>query len=43
MAHGYLPRRSTLGQVCFGYEMVSTNGTTQKFKVDRFSVRSSRR
>jgi hypothetical protein len=43
VAHDYLPHRSTLGQVCFGYEMVSTNGTTQRFKVDRFSVTSSRR
>ncbi len=42
-AHGYLPAGSTLGQVCFGYEMVSTNGTTRRFKVDRFSVTSSRK
>lgn len=42
VSHGYLPKGSTLGQVCFGYEMVSTNGTTQRFKVDRFSVTSSR-
>ncbi len=42
-AHGYLPHGSTLGQVCFGYELVSTKGTTQRFKVDRFSVTSSRK
>ncbi len=43
VADGLLPRRSTLGQVCFGYEMVSTDGTTRRFKIDRFSVTSSRR
>jgi hypothetical protein len=43
VARGLLPRRSTLGQVCFGYELVSTNGTTRRFKIDRFSVTSSRR
>jgi hypothetical protein len=42
-AHGYLAHGSTLGQVCFGYEMVSTEGTTRHFKVDRFSVSSSRK
>jgi hypothetical protein len=41
--HGYLPKGSTLGQVDFGYEIVSTNGTPQKFKIDRFKVMSSRR
>jgi hypothetical protein len=43
VAHGYLARGSTLGQVCFGYEIVSTNGTSQRFKIDRFSVTSSRK
>jgi hypothetical protein len=43
VARGLLPRRSTLGQVCFGYEMVSTHGTTRRFKIDRFSVSSARR
>jgi hypothetical protein len=42
-AHGYLPQGSTLGQVDFGYEIVSTNGSPHKFKIDRFSVRSSRK
>ncbi|HET8665833.1 MAG TPA: hypothetical protein VFM08_16065 [Nocardioides sp.] len=41
--HGYLPQGSTLGQVCFGYEIVSTKGTFHKFKIDRFSVTSSRK
>jgi len=43
VSHHYLPQGSTLGQVCFGYEMVSTDGTTQHFKVDRFAVTSHRR
>jgi hypothetical protein len=43
VSHGYLPKGSTLGQVDFGYEIVSTNGTPQKFKIDRFKVMSSRR
>lgn len=41
--HGFLPKGSTLGQVCFGYEIVSTKGTFHKFKIDRFTVRSSRK
>jgi hypothetical protein len=41
--HGYLRRGSTLGQVDFGYEIVSTNGTRHRFKIDRFSVTSARR
>lgn len=40
--HRYVPRRSTLGQVCFGYEIVSTKGSPATFKVDRFSVSSKR-
>jgi Glycosyl hydrolase family 12 len=43
VSHGYLSRGSTLGQVCFGYEIVSTKGTAQRFKIDRFSVTSSRK
>lgn len=42
VAHGYLRRGATLGQVCFGYEIVSTKGTARRFKIDRFSVTSSR-
>jgi Glycosyl hydrolase family 12 len=41
--HGYLPKGSTVGQVCFGYEIVSTGGSAHGFKIDRFSVSSSRR
>jgi len=41
--HGYLPQGSTLGQVCFGYEIVSTGGHFHKFKIDRFNVTSSRK
>lgn len=43
ISHGFLAPRSTLGQVCFGYEIVSTGGSAQRFKIDRFSVTSSRR
>jgi glycosyl hydrolase family 12 len=43
MRHGFVPRDATLGQVCFGYEIVSTGGSPASFKVDRFSVTSSRR
>jgi hypothetical protein len=41
--HGFLPHRSTLGQVCFGYEIVSTGGAPARFKIDGFSVTSTRR
>lgn len=43
VSHGYLARGSTLGQVCFGYEIVSTNATSQRFKIDRFEVTSTRK
>lgn len=43
VSHGYLPKGSTLGQVDFGYEIVSTNGARHKFKIDRFRVTSSRK
>ena len=43
VTHGYLRRGSTLGQVDFGYEIVSTNGTRHRFKIDRFSVTSTRK
>ena len=42
-SHGYLRKGSTLGQVCFGYEIVSTTGTFHRFKIDRFKVTSSRK
>jgi Glycosyl hydrolase family 12 len=41
--HGYLARGSTLGQICFGYEIVSTGGSPATFKIDRFSVTSKRK
>ena len=41
--HGLVQRGSTVGQVCFGFEIVSTNGSPARFKVDRFSISSSRR
>jgi len=40
MSHGYLPQGSTVGQVDFGYEIVSTGGKAHTFKIDRFSVTS---
>ena len=42
-SHGYLAKGSTVGQVDFGYEIVSTGGSSQRFKVDRFSISSSRK
>jgi|tagenome__1003787_1003787.scaffolds.fasta_scaffold20633900_2 hypothetical protein len=41
--HGYLNKGSTVGQICFGYEIVSTGGTFHRFKIDRFSIRSPRK
>ena len=43
VSHGFLPKGSTVGQVDFGYEIVSTNGARHKFKIDRFKVMSSRK
>ena len=43
MKRGLIPRRSTLGQIGFGFEIVSTGGRARTFKVDRFAVRSARR
>ena len=40
---GRIPARSTLGQICFGFEVVSTGGDPATFKVNDFSVSSSRR
>ena len=42
VSHGYLHRGSTVGQVDFGYEIVSTGGSSARFKIDRFSVTSTR-
>lgn len=38
-----VPARSTLGQICYGFEIVSTGGDRARFKVDRFAVHSARR
>jgi hypothetical protein len=43
VGQGLVQQGSTLGQVDFGFEVVSTDGTPARFKVDRFSVTSSRR
>lgn len=40
---GRLDRDVTLGQICFGFEVVSTNGRPATFKVDRFAIVSRRR
>jgi hypothetical protein len=42
VAHDRLPRRSTLGQICYGVEIVSTGGSRATFKVGAFNVRSRR-
>lgn len=38
-----IERNATLGQICFGFEVVSTGGDPTTFKVNRFSVTSKRR
>jgi hypothetical protein len=40
---GRLPRGVTLGQIGFGFEVVSTGGRPATFKVDRFSLTVGRR
>jgi len=40
--HGFMRKGSTVGQVCFGYEVVSTGGSFHRFKIDQFSITSSR-
>jgi hypothetical protein len=35
---GWIPATSTLGQICFGVEIVSTNGTDAKFTFSDFSI-----
>jgi len=39
---GRVPARSTLGQICFGVEIVSTGGQNATFKVTDFSIRTTR-
>jgi hypothetical protein len=41
VAEGRVPANSTLGQVCFGVEVVSTGGTPASFRFTDFSVTSS--
>ena len=38
VARGRLPQDVTLGQVCFGFEIVSTDGSPARFKVNDFSL-----
>jgi hypothetical protein len=40
---GRVPRTSTLGQIGFGFEIVSTGGDPATFKVDDFSLTTERR
>ena len=39
-AQGWLPEKSTLNQICFGIEMVSTDDTDATFRVTAFSIDS---
>jgi hypothetical protein len=41
MAKGWIPANSTLGQVCYGVELVSTNNVPATFVFDNFSVTAS--
>jgi hypothetical protein len=38
---GWIPATSTLGQICFGVEIVSTNGTDAKFTFSDFSINTT--
>jgi hypothetical protein len=38
MSKGWLPANSTVGQICFGVEIVSTNSTKATFKFTDFSI-----
>lgn len=40
IAQGWLPKKSTLSQICFGIEMVSTDDTDATFRVTDFSIDS---
>ena len=42
VAHGRVSGKATLGQICFGFEVVSTNGAPATFKVNDFSVSTRR-
>ena len=41
MSKGWLPSNSTLGQICYGVEIVSTNGSDQTFQFTNFSITSN--
>lgn len=43
VGRGRLERNVTLGQICFGFEVVSTGGSPAVFSVSDFSVTSTRR
>jgi hypothetical protein len=43
VSKGRVPASSTLGQICFGFELVSTGGDPATFKVTDFSVKTARR
>jgi hypothetical protein len=38
ISHGRVPANSTLGQICYGVEIVSTNGTPGTFRFTGFSL-----
>jgi hypothetical protein len=38
IAKGWMPRSSTLYQICNGVELVSTNGKPERFRFDDFSI-----
>jgi hypothetical protein len=42
VARGRLPGDATVGQICFGFEVVSTDGQPATFKVNNFSLSTSR-
>jgi hypothetical protein len=39
ISRGWMPKSSTLYQICHGVELVSTNGKREKFIVNNFSIR----
>jgi hypothetical protein len=41
ISQGWLPANSTLGQICFGVEIVSTNGANATFYFTDFSITSN--
>jgi hypothetical protein len=41
IAKGWIPANSTIGQICFGVEIVSTNNATARFTFTEFSINTS--